>query len=713
MISIVVPTYNEAGNLRELVERVFAALREHGIEGEMIVVDDSSPDGTGELADRLAQQYPIKVVHRAGKSGLASAVVEGTRVADGDIVGVMDADLSHDPAVIPELVRAIRERGAELAVASRYVPGGGVRDWPLVRRLVSWTANVIARPFTRIRDVTSGFFFFRRSVLDGVALDPAGFKIGVEVITKGHYTRWEELPYQFTDRATGTSKLGSGEVADYLLQVARLAAVRLRGDRPANLSLWPIVGAFVAIQFAIVLFAANGPFVDEGIYTVGGLRILEGKGAADGYLSWFNGSPYLWPILAALGHRLAGLAGARLAAVALSVVTLAAFAAAARALVGRAAAWWGTVAFAANGFFMALAHFAVYDGLALAALAVSLWLGTRWSRTGGRRWLVAAAVALALAAVAKYAYALMAVPLAAVLLAARPAGARRREVGAFLVLAGALAAVYFAAVFGRPWTSTPENYFSQSFPTTRSVRAAAHLYMGALPLLLAAWGALAAWRTRSKGLVAVCLGSLLIWPLFHMAALNHVSENKHVVAGFLFAYLLAGVGLERLWSSRARWAMAAVLPLVVLWGALQSQWQEYSWADVRPAAGYLVDHVKPGETVVADQSISYALYLYPARLIDAPGAVSEPSGERARERLAACNVTWLVSQGEKDGPVAAAVTRCGYREVLSAKSTNYYLNLRLTKPWPSSYPKTLTLYRLPQERRAPGPAAPGARPAAS
>ncbi len=713
MISIVVPTYKEAGNLRELVERVFAALREHGIEGEMIVVDDASPDGTGELADRLAQEYPIKVVHRAGKSGLASAVVDGTRVADGDIVGVMDADLSHDPAVIPELVRAIRERGAELAVASRYVPGGGVRDWPLARRLVSWTANVIARPFTRIRDVTSGFFFFRRSVLDGVGLDPAGFKIGVEVITKGRYTRWEELPYLFTDRATGTSKLGSGEVVDYLLQVARLAAVRLRGDRPPNLSLWPIVGAFVAIQCAIVLFAANGPFVDEGVYTVAGMRVLEGKGLADGYGHWFNGSPYLWPVLAALGHRIGGLAGARLFALAFSVVALVAFAGAAQALFGRAAGWWGTVAFAANGCFMALAHFAVYDAPALAGIATATWLGTRWVRTGRRRWLLLAAGAFALAVVAKYGTVLMIAPLAAILLTARPSAGRRRDVGLFALVAGALAAGYFAAVFGKPWPSTPGAYFSQSFPITRAELAAHFAFFSAGALVLPVWGSVAAWRKHPKALIVTCLGSLLLWPVFHLAAVNHVSSQKHVVAGFFFAYLVAGVGLEHLWRSRARWAIWVVLPAVVLWGVLQSQWQEYSWSDVRPVAGVLVREMKRGDTLAADSPWSYTLFLYPAKLIDAPSAVITPSGGSERERIGSCTVTWLVSQGEKDGPVAAAVARCGYRAVLSAKGTNYYLGLRLTKPWPSSYPTTLTLYRLPQAGRSPAPVAPRARPAAS
>jgi dolichol-phosphate mannosyltransferase len=231
VISIIVPTYNEAESLPRLAERVFAVLREHGIEADLVVVDDNSPDGTGDVAERLAQQYPIQVLHRAGKLGLASAVIAGWNLTASDIIGVMDADLSHDPAAIPALVEAVRDRGVELAVGSRHVPGGGMENWPWTRRFVSWTANQIARPFTPIHDATSGFFFMRRSVVAGVTLNPIGFKIGLEVMSKGRYTRWEEVPYVFTDRRLGKSKFGRKEIVNYLQQLAGIAALRLRGRR--------------------------------------------------------------------------------------------------------------------------------------------------------------------------------------------------------------------------------------------------------------------------------------------------------------------------------------------------------------------------------------------------------------------------------------------------------------------------------------------------
>jgi len=228
VISIIVPTYNEAESLPRLAEQVFAVLREHDIEADMVIVDDNSPDGTGDVAERLAQQYPIRVLHRAGKLGLASAVIDGWNLTASDIIGVMDADLSHDPRAIPALVAAVRDRGVELAVGSRHVPGGGMKGWPWTRRFVSWTANQFARPFTPIHDATSGFFFMRRSVVDGVALDPIGFKIGLEVMARGRYTRWEEVPYVFADRAAGKSKFGTKEIVNYLRQLAGIAVLRLR-----------------------------------------------------------------------------------------------------------------------------------------------------------------------------------------------------------------------------------------------------------------------------------------------------------------------------------------------------------------------------------------------------------------------------------------------------------------------------------------------------
>ena len=225
-LSVIVPTYNEAESLPVLAQRLFAALQAAGLEGELVVVDDSSPDGTGELAEELARQYPMQVLHRPPRSGLASAVADGLACARGDILVVMDADLSHPPEVVPHLVAPLAAGEADLAVASRYVRGGGVENWPWPRRLASWFANLLARPFVPMRDATSGFLALRRAVVAGVALDPIGFKIGLEVMAKGRYERYREVPYTFTDRRYGQSKFGFKEVRHYLRQLWRLCRKR-------------------------------------------------------------------------------------------------------------------------------------------------------------------------------------------------------------------------------------------------------------------------------------------------------------------------------------------------------------------------------------------------------------------------------------------------------------------------------------------------------
>ena len=149
MLSVIVPTYNEAGSLPPLVDRLAAAMA--GREWELVVVDDGSPDGTADLAERLAPARPVRVLRRAGKAGLASAVIAGMKEARGDILVVMDADLSHPPEVVPQLVDAI-DAGADLAVGSRYVHGGATMDWPLRRRIVSRVACYMGSALVPVRD---------------------------------------------------------------------------------------------------------------------------------------------------------------------------------------------------------------------------------------------------------------------------------------------------------------------------------------------------------------------------------------------------------------------------------------------------------------------------------------------------------------------------------------------------------------------------------
>jgi dolichol-phosphate mannosyltransferase len=230
--SIVIPTYNEAGGIAKLIETLAEVFRSNGLDGEIIVVDDNSPDGTGAIVDALAEKYPVRCLHRPGKMGLSSGVIDGWKFArpESEALGAMDADFSHDPNVLPKMVAALGSGEYGLAIGSRYVAGGGIENWPLKRKVTSLVAIALAKPLTSVRDITSGFFLVRRSALDGVTLDPIGFKIGLEVIAKAHYGRALEVGYVFTDRVAGTSKLNQKEIFNYLRQLGRIYRARLFGQ---------------------------------------------------------------------------------------------------------------------------------------------------------------------------------------------------------------------------------------------------------------------------------------------------------------------------------------------------------------------------------------------------------------------------------------------------------------------------------------------------
>jgi len=231
--SIVVPTYNEAGGIERLIVSLADVFAAHKLDGEIIVVDDNSPDGTGAIVDGLMAKYPVRCLHRPGKMGLSSGVIDGWKFArpDSDAVGAMDADFSHDVNALPAMVAALAGGEYGLAIGSRYVPGGGIENWPLRRKITSLVAIALAQPLTPLRDITSGYFLVRRRALEGVELDPIGFKIGLEVIAKARYNRALEVPYVFTDRVAGSSKLNQNEIFNYLRQLVRIYRGRILGGR--------------------------------------------------------------------------------------------------------------------------------------------------------------------------------------------------------------------------------------------------------------------------------------------------------------------------------------------------------------------------------------------------------------------------------------------------------------------------------------------------
>jgi dolichol-phosphate mannosyltransferase len=224
-ISIVVPTYNERDRLSDLVEAIFDAYSAERLDGELVIVDDNSPDGTGALADDLARRHRITVLHRAGKLGLGTAVIEGFEAATAPVVGVIDADMSHPPALLPRMLAAMQSAAADVVVASRYIPGGGTRDWEQSRLIMSRIACMMARGLTPIRDATSGFFLIRRELARGVHISAGGFKICLELLVRSRPATVVEVPYVFVGRTAGESKMNFKEAMGYLHQLKALRRV--------------------------------------------------------------------------------------------------------------------------------------------------------------------------------------------------------------------------------------------------------------------------------------------------------------------------------------------------------------------------------------------------------------------------------------------------------------------------------------------------------
>jgi len=199
------------------------------MNAEIIVVDDNSPDGTSKTVEEYAknsenQGYSIQIIRRENKKGLSSAIVTGIERAKGDAVVVMDSDLSHPPQTIPQMVEELQNSDCDIVVASRYVKGGSVSGWPFKRKLISKGATKIAQHGLgiKIKDPMSGFFAFKRHIVNNIKFDAIGYKILLEILVKARGAKVKEIPYNFIDRTTGSSKMDFSVGVGYLKSVWKL-----------------------------------------------------------------------------------------------------------------------------------------------------------------------------------------------------------------------------------------------------------------------------------------------------------------------------------------------------------------------------------------------------------------------------------------------------------------------------------------------------------
>lgn len=228
-VSIIIPTYNESENIKGILHSIKEHMPKNTIV-EAIVVDDNSPDGTGKIAEDYFEslkektRYTVNVINRKTRDGLSSAILNGVQQAKGKIVVVMDSDFSHPPQLIPKLVDVLKQSKTDIVVASRYLNGGSIQGWSIKRKIISKIATFIAKRGLGIKesDPMSGFFAFNKDIIKGINFDAIGYKILLEMIVKVKGVSIKEIPYTFSDRTNGKSKLGTKTILEYMHAVGKL-----------------------------------------------------------------------------------------------------------------------------------------------------------------------------------------------------------------------------------------------------------------------------------------------------------------------------------------------------------------------------------------------------------------------------------------------------------------------------------------------------------
>lgn len=219
-VSLIIPTYNEAKNIPFLVEEIFDSIDKSKVNLEFIIVDDNSPDGTGKVAESLADKYPIKVINRLRKLGLGTAVTEGFNLSSREYVGVMDGDMSHNPIILNQMIISLTDN--DIAIGSRFEKGGDIEgNWGLHRRIIAKSGKLMAQILTKVTDPLSGYFFMKKDVINGINLKTKGYKILLEILVKGKYEKVKEFPYVFRMRKHSVSKLNTKEFLLFLGQIIK------------------------------------------------------------------------------------------------------------------------------------------------------------------------------------------------------------------------------------------------------------------------------------------------------------------------------------------------------------------------------------------------------------------------------------------------------------------------------------------------------------
>jgi len=256
-LSVVIPTFNESYGISKILRSLHSSLTELQIKFEIILVDDDSPDNTWEIAAELLEEIPeLTVIRRVGAKGLATAVICGWQYSNGRLLGVMDGDGQHPVGVVKDLFTVFSDKNNEVAIASRYLPHGGIKKWSLSRRLLSRGAQTLGQlllpgAIGTINDPMSGFFIVKRSIITKTELDPVGYKILLEILARSQANKIQEVPYVFLERSSGKSKVAISHYSSYLRHLLRL---RIQPLRSRALVRYLLVTAGALVLDAVIFF---------------------------------------------------------------------------------------------------------------------------------------------------------------------------------------------------------------------------------------------------------------------------------------------------------------------------------------------------------------------------------------------------------------------------------------------------------------------------
>ncbi len=256
-LSVVIPTFNESYGISKILRSLHSSLTELQIKFEIILVDDDSPDNTWEIAAELLEEIPeLTVIRRVGAKGLATAVICGWQYSNGRLLGVMDGDGQHPVGVVKDLFTVFSDKNNEVAIASRYLPHGGIKKWSLSRRLLSRGAQTLGQlllpgAIGTINDPMSGFFIVKRSIITKTELDPVGYKILLEILARSQANKIQEVPYVFLERSSGKSKVALSHYSSYLRHLLRL---RIQPLRSRALVRYLLVTAGALVLDAVIFF---------------------------------------------------------------------------------------------------------------------------------------------------------------------------------------------------------------------------------------------------------------------------------------------------------------------------------------------------------------------------------------------------------------------------------------------------------------------------